>query len=491
MRYIPVAHLFGWLLLLMAVAMLVPLAVAISHAEHRSAIAFSLMIIGAAFVGGSLVLALRGRSAMSSGRQVILLLGVVWFLVPIGAAAPFLLSGVVTTPVSALFEAVSGLTTTGATVLSDLTDVPRAIIIWRAQLQWMGGLITILGLSALVSPRGTSPRLALGSDRPRNGARLQVLLTRGALQTIIPLYGVLTVACYAGLLLAGLPLLDSASLAMSSISTGGFLARNGTIELYGSPTTELILALAMFAGAVSPLWLSARLGGAPRDAERDHEPYWILAAIAVVSFFVARHILANSPGPGFWEFYRVLASAVATATSFITTSGLAISQKGHETLPYLVVLVICLVGGGRYSTAGGLKFHRVGELFRFCAMEVYHLIYPHSSFLSRASSADRRQAAIMGALWASFAVTIVVAMILVFVLAAEGLGLLAALLAAFSAIGNIGPAYTLTVVPGLDVAPAFGDMSATSQIALCFGMIFGRFEVLALLALFNLAYWRP
>ncbi len=490
MRFKPVLYALGWLLVGMGLAMLAPLLKALAVGEWRVAMGFALVLVALVFIGGSLALTLRGRGGLATRRETIFLLACIWLLFPIAAAVPIYLSGALEKPVAALFEATSGLTTTGATIFRELGETPRAIILWRAQLQWLGGLITVLGFAALIASRRPEGRGSAQPAQKQSNQARYLVLPRSTLFTVLFVYLGLSVTVLFGLWGAGVPVFDAACLAMSSVSTGGFMPRAGTIELYGAPFAEIVLGLAMFAGAVSPLWIHGLLRRPRRRRRGDSEPLWIAGAILLATVIIALHVLMVTPEPSLHAYFRALTSAFAAAASLVTTSGFAVSQKAQEALPILVVLAVTFVGAGMYSTAGGLKFRRLGTLLRSSALEIHTLIFPHSSLTSGAGGSDQHRLSAVGAVWASFALLLLATALLALVVSGEGLGLSASLLAAVSAIANAGPIYELTSTPELELAPTFAAMSPTAQLALCLGMILGRFELLALLSLFNLAYWR-
>ncbi len=488
MLMIPVAYIVGWLFTFLATSMTVPIVVAISYGEDRSAVAFAISFVATLFVGGSLILALQGRARFELKRHGLLLLGAFWLILPVCAAAPMLLSGALDAPVPAYFEAVSALTTTGATVIRELSEVPRALIVWRALLQWLGGLATILGVAVIIAPT-LNASSALGYFQSGHTARGRGWLPRATYSTIIPFYIGITVLCLFGLMFSGVPGFDAASLSLSAVSTGGFMPRDGTIELYGAPTAEVVLGLAMFSGAVSLLWLRALLTFNWRVLSENFEPLWILAAIVVVTIYISDALITMPLNEDWLTKLRSGTLAFVTAASFVTTTGFAISERAMEPISYVLLLAICFVGAGRFSTAGGLKFQRVGAMFRHCGRELHHLIYPHS-VLAVGEAGNRLPRDNINSIWANFAVAVLVAVMLSLYLSSAGLSLPAALLASICAIANVGPAYELSTAPELASSLSFAALDPSAQLALTVGMVFGRFEVLALLTFLNIGYWR-
>ncbi len=489
MQLIGVAHALGWLLLLLAGAMLVPAGFAFSFAETAELRAFLASAAALGFLGGGVVFALEGKVRKFARRQGLVLVVLIWIVVPAAATIPLTLSSLEESASKLFFEAVSGFTTTGATIFVDLSRVPRAVIVWRASLQWLGGLTTLVSLALLLDPllgaRSIDPRKRSVRRDPGNGG----LMRAATVRAVVSFYAGMTVLCAGALSASGLPNFDAFALALSTVSTGGFMPRNGTIELYGAPFASAVLALFMFAGAVSLVWIKGVVTFRRALTGASREPAWIAAAMLLLGLALTASMLPamNETGPG--ALAQSFALSLASAASLISTTGFAISERTLGDLPYMIALGICIVGGGRLSTAGGLKFHRVGTMLRHAAAELHRLIYPHGisrwshELLPPGKGPER-------AAWVTFSTLILSIVALTLVLSLSSIALPHALLAAVSAIGNIGPAYGLVSVPVEGVAPDYGDMTDAARLALAAGMVLGRMEVLALLSLVNIAYWR-
>ena len=489
MLFFSIAHAYGWLFAVMAAAMTLPIAIAVAFEETSVAHAFVATAAILGFVGGALIFALKGTEILAGRRQGLFLLCTIWLVVPLVAALPFYISGHPGSLVPAYFEAVSGFTTTGATVFIDLSNVPHSILVWRSFLQWLGGLITLLALAVILGPL-TGHDLLDGQLRQIGRSTHGTLHhTASAIRSILPIYGGLTLACFTLLLSASIPPFDAFCLSLSTLSTGGFMPRSGTIALYGSSSAELVLAIFMFLGAVNMLWIRAILQFRWRNLRAIKEPVWIGVTMLVLGVLLTIPLLINSPEAGFRSVYHSFTLGLATAASFVSTSGFAISDRTHDAIPYMFVLIICLIGGGRFSTAGGLKFFRVAAMFRQSGRELRFLVFPHGVRPSRYGK-ESSDIQVLRTLWTNFTVVIIALFILTAILAASDVPLSAGLLAAVSAVSNIGPAYFFLPVAEIASAPPYGEMAPSAQLALCLGMVLGRVEVLALLSLMNFAYWR-
>ena len=489
MRALAVFYILGWLLAISATAMLIPaaFAVALDSIAVVEAFLFPAVVIG--FVGVNMLIAFRGQEYLGGRRQSVFLLASVWLVVPLAGALPLYAAGFPEEFVPAFFEAASGFTTTGASVIVDLASVPSAIIVWRAVLQWMGGLATLLILATVLGPLVGGDLL----DRQfRLVARSEQRTARHLAETgrtIFLIYGSLTVLCFLGLLLSGLPAFDAFCLSLSTVSTGGFMPREGTIALYGSSMAEIVLAIFMLLGAVSIVWVQAVIFGRWTLVKEMREPFLIGLFVLVLGTAITVMLLQESPITGIRAVFDGIALGFAAAASLLSTTGFLVSERAHSFVPFMVVLAICVVGAGGFSTAGGLKVHRVWAMFRQLGRELRLLVYPHGVRPS-AFGGESREVELMTAIWTTFAAFILAIGVLAVVLAAAGVPFAGAFLASASAIGNIGPAYELTRVVDFPNAPSFADMSAWSQLALCGGMILGRTEVVVLLSLLSVAYWR-
>lgn len=489
MRPVAVLYVLGWLLAISAGAMLIPaiFAAALDPAPVVEAFVVAALVVGV--IGVNLVFAFRGSDLAFGRRQNLLMVSIVWLVVPLAGALPFIALGVEGGPVAALFESVSGFTTTGATVISDLKDVPRSLIVWRALLQWLGGLATLVAIVALLGP-------LMGPDL--DDRHLQVISRssqvtphhlRYVLESIGPLYLALTLGCFVLLNFSGIPPFDSFCLALSTLSTGGFMPKDGTLALYGLPLAEFVLGIFMLVGAVNVIWLRSIVQGRWSLVREIREPYWTIGAAVGGGLLLGLSILPEIPVTGPGDLVVALAHGFTTVASLITTTGFMTSDIAIDTLPYMAILALCLVGGGRFSTSGGMKFFRVFAMFRQLGREFRLLIYPHGVRPSRFGD-EALDIALMKLVWTTLVAFIITISVLAIILAGTGLPLANALMASISAVTNAGPAYDFARVADLPQGASFSEMSPQAHLALAGGMIIGRVEVVAALSLFSAVYWR-
>lgn len=484
-----VLYVFGCLFAILAAALTAPLLMAIAFQEFVAAQAFFATALLLGFVGGGLILALKGGRTIVNRKESLLLAGLVWLIIPVPAALPFFFIGHPESFVQAYFEAVSGFTTTGASVLGDLTEIPLSLMFFRSFLQWLGGLATLL-LFGLILGELTGPERI---DRRLRQINRGVLGSADhiweAAQTVVPLYGGLTFACFLLLLVAQIPAFDALCLSLSTLSTGGFMPRAGTVSLYGSPFAELVLAVFMFFGAVSIFWVRSIVQFQWRSLTKTKEPIYIGMAIIFMGVVLTIPLLLISPEQGFRSFYHSLTLGIATAASIISTTGFAISAQTQEIFPFVGLIFLCLIGGGSFSTAGGLKFFRLVAMLEQAWRDVKQLVYPHGVGVMDKKVIDAEDNVAL-TLAANFAVFLMAIAGLALLLSITDLPFAAAIAASVSAISNIGPAFELAALPELANEVSYSEISHTGQLLLCAGMIFGRVEVLVLLSLFYIGFWR-
>ena len=483
-----VVFIMGWFLIGLVALMLPTIALAAAIAEPDALEGF--LIAGAltGFAGGALVTAFGGQPLVADRKHILTILLCAWTGIPVLAALPFL----ILTPMTwsaALFESVSAFTTTGASAFARLGDVPQSLILWRALLQWAGGLLTLVSAIAILLPLYGGEGFELGrSERisETGGTRNQ---TNYALRVILPLYGGLTVACLILLLLANIPGFDALCLALSSVSTGGFMPRDGTIALYGSVSAELVLAVFMFLGAVSIFWIHTLLGGRFASAGASREPIYVLLAVLIAGLIFTTLLWLRFPViDAAW--FQFVSLGFAAAASLVTTTGFPVSEDAFGLIPFMLMVLVCAIGAGRLSTAGGLKGSRLTMMLSQSYNELNLMLFPHSIHPTVRTAGALRQVTI-GTIWTLFFLTVLVLALLILMLSATGLGFEAAMLAAVTALSNAGPFYEIGRLAHLSAdAPAIWEMGPVAHMLMSGAMILGRMELLAVLSLARLLLQR-
>jgi trk system potassium uptake protein TrkH len=483
-----VVYVIGWLLVGLAGLMVLPVFVAAALSEAMALEGFIASACIAAFAGGTFVTAFGGQAIVADRKHALSILICAWICLPIFAAIPFLVATSMSLS-AALLEAVSAFTTTGATAFARLLDVPKSLILWRALLQWAGGLLTLVSAVAILLPLYGGEGFELRRSETSSDPTSRRNQSGYALRVILPVYGGLTGACLALLLFAGIPSFDALCLALSTVSTGGFMPRDGTITLYGSASAEVVLAAFMFLGSVSLFWTHALLAGRWSSLAAGREPLYVGGAIVAGALLVTTLMWLAYPGVGV-VWFEYLSLGLATSASLITTTGFPVSAEAFELIPFMLLLIVCAIGAGRLSTAGGIKMSRLSMMLSQCLNELHLLLFPHGIHPSVTGAGTFRHVTI-ATIWALFFLTMIMLAVLILFLAWTGLSFESAMLAAVTALSNAGPFYEIGRIAHLSAdAPAIWDMTPAAHLIMCAAMILGRVELLAVLSLARLLLQR-
>ncbi len=485
MTYSTILHALGWLHLLLAGAMLVPWTVALYSGETASFIAFSLAILLTGFCGGAMGMAFRDVKSRASKTDLFALVISAWLVVPLFAALPLYVSGALTTFTDAYFEALSGFTTTGASVISVLDEMDRAVLVWRAVLQWLGGWASIVMGAAVLAPLGVGGmELRLSpltrADKSRSFDRFP-----GTAKAIGTLYASFTAVCFLLVWAGGVPAFDAFCLSLSAISTGGFTPTDAGLGGYDAPWSMVFLAVFMIVGAINFATHRAAIRGRSREYEDDPENTYLVTMILGGGVLLAIVALQDTG-----DIIQAALGGMFTAVSLVTGTGFVAPGEGvMGGIPPILVIGLVMVGGATLSTSGGIKLMRIAMLLKQGGRELKRLTHPHG-IISTQFAGRPLAIPIMKSVWTFFCLFLFAFAVLAILLSATGLPFEAALLSAASAIANVGPAYDLVRLGGETLSPAYADMTDGAKWLLMAGMVVGRLELLAFIALFSREYWR-
>ena len=474
---IPVVYVFAYFLAALSVALIVPAIIAAGLGEGAQAVDFLVSALVSIFVAGSMMLSLSGRERRLRPAQRYLLALLLWTLLPIVGALPLLLGVPSLSPIDAYFEAVSGLTTTGATVLPAPERLPRSIVLWLGMLQWIGGGLTLLVVVLALAPTGvgglpeTHARMIEHGGLPEK--RRLVLVIRD----IFPIYLGATALTFLALAATELDAFEALVLAFSSVSTGGFTPRSVDLGEYVSSFGLAVMTAAMLYGATNVLWHRDLLHLRRRQSFAHRESVWMIGLCLVLGL-VAGYRYLEASGRGAWVALR---DGIFTATSLVTTTGFEVRYAGFEVFTVVVVATVLSIGATSFSTGGGIKVFRIGAMVLQGGRELNRLIYPHGVRPSTLGG-QVYDMQVMKAIWSGFLAFVLAAIALSLLLAAEGIPYDGSVIGALSALSNAGPIYAS------DWAgagwPAYSELGSGTRLMLCAGMILGRLEVIAVFGLF-------
>lgn len=484
-----VLFLLASALALLSASLLGPIFVGLIANEIDVAGRITIYLAMGSFFAVSVLFAIFGRQGQPSLIGGFLLTVLIWILAPLFLALPLYdTSGL--SFIDATFEAVSGLTSTGASVIGNLDALPRATIFLRSQIQWVGGYFTLLTILLVLSPAGIGglPNISNLSISRRSLEEGEIRLFDFAFN-IARYYLFATGLCFLLLTMTGTRPFFAAQLAMTAVSTGGFLPFDADLQTFVGPLSQLILAVFLIVAATSIVWQRAIVKNRWSAVQAHRESYIILGVVvllglvlAAVLFQVSGSASGVSPGQAFAE-------GIFNAASLVSTSGIETREGVFSLLPYTLILMVVLAGGSAFSTAGGLKYYRFGALMVQSSRELNRLVYPRAIQSAKFGS-QNYNIDLLKAIWSFMVVAIFTIALGTFALAVLGLRFEAALMAAVSSFSNAGPVYSSGWAPQGDPNwPAYADFSSGGKITLMVLMILGRLEVLVVLAAFNLKYW--
>ncbi|MCB1386752.1 MAG: TrkH family potassium uptake protein [Nitratireductor sp.] len=430
------------------------------------------------FVGGAIWLAMRRHDPDMDRREIFIFVPTVWLLSSLASAMPFYLSGLDVSFTDAMFESVSGLTTTGSTVLSNLDSLPPGILLWRSLTQWIGGLgVVVMGMVLLPSMRSGGQQLFQleSSDKGEKPfARSHVFTERIAI-----LYLAVTTLCAITYLLLGMDPFDAFNHAMTTVSTGGFSTSDLSMGLYG--TTGMLLASTFFMAVGGlPFIFLIRLSAGRFEWDIQITYYLVIVLSAALL------VLINMPEGAFDTPAHRVATALFNVTSIITTTGYA-SQDYLMWGPAAIAIFFFLTfaGGCAGSTAGGFKQFRFVVIHQIIVNRLRQTIRPHQ--MEQMKYGQR----LLDPQIASSVVTFSFLYTGTFIVFALIYGLLGlefdtAISASATALANVGPGITEAIGP----AGNFAGLSDAIKQMLCFEMIVGRLEIMSVYVMLVPGFWR-
>jgi len=472
----------GCLIVACAGGMLLPAIIAFSFGENETGFQFIVSSVFSIFIGGALIVALWGVPRRASLRENLFLVVLGWMLVPVFGALPFLMSGIYGGFINGYFEAISGLTTTGATVLTELQSAPKGILVWRAVLQWLGGFGSIIMAISVLSTFNASGFTTTHrmSSLPGEQSTLDPFV-----QMIIQILIVYSVATFSGFLVIWISdgnAFLSFCIALSAISTGGFVPSGDAIEMTNDPLARTAIAVLMLYGATSFLVHWAYYRGHRGAYFNDPEVrYFFIVAGSAACILAAATI---NPDAGLAATGLALGAALFHAISIVTTTGFWISDDPWSpAIPVFVVMSFAFIGASFTSTAGGLHIMRLALLLKQSGQELFRLAFPHGVGQGKYGTSAINYSMLSG-VWAVFAAAMAAIAVCSCILAATGLTLEASLVASVSALSNVGPLYDISA------QESYASMAPFAKLTLCGVMIVGRIELLVIMSLFNPAFWR-
>jgi len=477
-----IQRVLGILLAWFSVTMILPILVGLLY-EDDSLAPFLLSFVITLSTGLMIWYPVRKQRDDLRLRDGFLIVVLFWTVLGTFGALPMLFSQATALSFTdAVFESISGLTTTGATVITNLDELPKSILIYRQLLQWLGGMGIIVLAVAILPMLGVGGMQLYRAETP--GPVKDSKLTPRIKETAKALWYIylsLTIACTAGYWIAGMSVFDAIAHSFSTVAIGGFSTYNESIGYFRSAPIEAVSIIFMLlSGANFGLhfitWKSQSLRHYLQDSEFKVYVFVLLAVTLITTIFLRI-------GDVYLSWDDAFSKAIFHAVSIGTTTGFTTSHYYFwpSFLP-LLLLLASFIGGCTGSTGGGMKVIRVLLLVKQGLREMLRLIHPNAKIAVKIGSkaVDSR---VIEAVWGFFSAYVGVFIIMLLLLMASGLDQVTAFSAVTATLNNLGP--------GLgEVGANYTSINDFSKWVLCFGMLLGRLEIFTLLVIFTPAFWK-
>ena len=476
-NYKTVFFTLGILQIILGIFMFIPVGVQFLYSE-----------IDSSFFGASIVTIIFGTLFFLSNldhnkklnlQQAFLLTALSWLSIAIFGSLPFLFSSINFSFTNAFFESMSGITTTGSTIISNLENMPRSILLWRALLQWLGG-IGIIVMAITLMPIMNVGGMQLFKISNNDSSEKILPKSKEIALRLILVYTTLTIFCATSYKFFGMNFFDSITHSMTTIATGGFSNYNESLGFFNSRFIESSAIIFILLGSIPFISYIKFLNG---DREIFFKDIQIKTFLKIVFFsIVILSIYLNFNGSIKFDFIAVLFNVI----SILTGTGYVNAQfDSWGSFSLVLFLILMFIGGCAGSTTCGVKIFRIQILYSFVINNLKKIIYPKGVFILKYD-----QNPIDNKFISSIISFIYLYLILFFLLAVmlslTGLDFVTSISGAATSISNVGPGLGSTIGPNGD----FSSIPNISKWILCLGMILGRLELFAILVLFLPSFWR-
>ena len=482
MNWTVVQRILGLLLMMFSLTMLPPIAFSLYYEDHSWQPFFQ--GFGITLLAGILIWLPVHRSRKDLRlRDGFLIVAAFWTVLGTFGAAPLYLTEILSLSITdAVFESMSGLTTTGATILTNLDELPASILYYRQQLQWLGGMgIIVLAVAVL-------PMLGVGGMQlyraeapgPVKDSKLTPRITETA-KALWYVYLAFTVACMLAYYLAGMNWFDALCHAFSTVAIGGFSTHDASIGYFDSNAINIVTIIFMFMAGINFslhffAWRYTSVKHYMKDPEFRAYSFVLIVVSILVIFGLFQYRGIENPE-------QTLINGIFQAVSIATTTGFTTENFALWPAAIPVLLIFAsFIGGSAGSTAGGIKVVRWLLIYKQGLREVARLVHPNAEIPIKLGAAVVKPR-VVDSIWGFFSVYIIIFGVMLLAMMATGLDQVTAFSAVAATLNNLGP--------GLgDVASGFMSLSDTAKWISIVGMLLGRLEIFTLLVLITPTFWR-
>ena len=477
MNYRMIGYLLGVILTIEAILMSFPLIICGIYNESSFPFLITIALI---LLASAPAILQKPKNTQIYAKEGYITVAAGWIVLSLFGALPFVFSGAIPNYVNALFETISGFTTTGASILSEIESLPRGILFWRSFTHWIGGMGVLVFVLAIL-PSGTGQTMYL--MRAEVPGPTKSKLVPKMRQTSLILYGIyfaLTLLMTVALLFCKMPLFDAIVNSLATAGTGGFSILNNSIAGYNNAAAEWVIAVFMLLFGINFNVYFCIILGRIRDAFKSEELRMYLLICTASTVAIAVNIFNT-----FDNISDCIRTSFFTVTTIISTTGFGTADFDlWPSFSKAIIIVLMITGGCAGSTAGGMKLSRILILLKSIFRELRHMLRPRSVNVIKIDGEaipDETLRSALGYLSIYFTVFISTFVLL----STNGFSFATNITATLTTLNNVGPGFELISPSG-----NFATFPYFSKIILCFSMLIGRLEIIPMFILFSPLAWK-
>lgn len=480
MNYFMILYLLGLVCLIQSGCMLLPVTVGLFYGETE----WKMYALTAAvsFALGLLLAVRKPKRNVFYAKEGFVTVALSWIVLSLCGAVPMKLTGEIPSYIDAVFEAASGFTTTGASILTDVEALSQTTLFWRSFTHWIGGMGVLVFLLAVVPLTGGHTMQLMRAESPGPSVGKFVPKVRQTAFILYSIYFAMTILEIVLLLAGGMPWFDSICTSFGTAGTGGFATKNASIGFYRSNYIQAVVTVFMILFAMNFSVYYLLLAKKFKQAFKNEELWWFLAIIGFSVFCITFNIKDEFFGGRLYDAFHHAAFSVA---SVISTTGYATTDFAKwPQLSKFILYVLMFIGASAGSTGGGMKVSRLVLLLKSSAREISKILHPRSV---RAVKLDgkRVDSAVVKNTASFFVISMIIYVGSVFLVSLDGFDMTTSLTAVAATMNNIGPGLSLVGPTG-----NFSAFSNLSKIVMIFDMLAGRLEYFPILVLFTPSIWK-
>ena len=477
MNILIVVYIIGWIMCLEAVLLLIPLMTAVYYQESVGFIYLGVIVVEALI--GLLIIRKKPKHTTFYAKEGCVAVALSWLVMSVFGAVPFVLTGEIPSPIDALFESVSGFTTTGASILTDIEALSHTSLMWRSLTHWIGGMGMLVFILAVIPLSGGSGVYLLKAESPGPSVSKLKPKTRTSVVILYAIYTGLTLMECLLLLCGNVGGFEAITISFGTAGTGGFAVLNTSLQSYSLYCRTVVTIFMMLFGVNFNIYFLIAVGRV-RDALRSEELHCYLLIMLISAAFVFFNIVRT-----YDNVVSALSDACFQVASIMTTTGFATADFNEWSMQARLILVLLMFcGASAGSTGGGLKVSRLIILIKTIPKEIGYYLHPHSvrKVHFEGKTLDHETVRSVSVYLALFVVVFTVSL---FLLSFDDVDLVSAFTAVAATINNIGPGLEM-------VGPTcnYAFFSVASKIVLIFDMLAGRLELIPVLMLFTPTVWK-